>query len=171
MSGLLARNTKPALPAAPTDTSASYVKLVNAVSIASALAPLAEAGTVLNVPLRADQLPPYTVQRWFQVEPNCSEKEPAVGDGVPRYGNQLTRMCCAPNGTKVTVSTELVEATGLDGGSKACVPSQPIVQSGSRRAWAINLTEGSAGSNGFVGVVKLVKVKAVAGLAGSNWSA
>ena len=80
-------------------------------------------------------------------------------------------MCCEPNGTSVTFTSGLVEATGLTGGSKACVPRQPIVQSGSRRAWASNSTEGSAGSNGFVGVGKLVKVNEAAGLVGFNCNA
>ena len=87
--------------------------------MAKALTPLAEAGTVLSTPLRAVQLPPKTVQRRLQVESKFSVKEPSVGAGAPRYGNQLTRRCCAPNGTSVTVSSGLVEATGLTGGSKA----------------------------------------------------
>src|SRR5450756_951952 len=111
MSGLLARKTKPALPTGPTRTSASYVKFVKAVAVTNARAPLAEPGTVLNTPLRAVQFPPNTVHRRLQVESKFSVKEPAAGAGAPRYGNQLTRRCCAPNGTKVTVSSGLVEVT------------------------------------------------------------
>src|SRR5262245_2218231 len=101
--------------------------------MARALAPLAEAGTVLREPLRASQFPPNTVQRWHHVGEKFSLNEPVVGVGVPKYGNQLTRRCCEPNGTSVTFTNGLVEATGLTGGSKACVPTQPIVQDGSCR--------------------------------------
>src|ERR1039457_5162795 len=119
--------------------------------MASALAPNAEAESVPSVLLRADQVPPNTVQRWLQVESKFSVYAPDVGAGVPRQGNQLTRKCCEPNGTSVTVSSELLEATGLAGGSNACVPSQPIVQLGTCLALAVNVTGVCAGSNGLAG--------------------
>src|SRR6185312_2116689 len=121
--------------------------------MASALAPLAEAGTVLNAPLRADQLPPKTVHRLVQSESKFSLKE-FTAVRTPSQGNQLKRKCCEPNGTSVTAWSGLVDAVGLGGGSKACVPRQPFVQAGRGRAFARRRTDGCAGSNGFGGVVK-----------------
>src|SRR5215472_11260891 len=101
--------------------------------MARALAPLAEAGTVLRELFRASQFPPKVVQRRHQVGSKFSLNEPVVAVGVPKYGNQLIRKCCEPNGTSVTFTSGLVEATGLTGGSNACVPTIPIVQAGSCR--------------------------------------
>src|SRR3569833_1306989 len=128
MSGLLTRKINPALPRGPTETSPSYVKFVNAVSIASALAPFADAGSVLRVPSRASQLPPKTVQRSLHAESNFSTNALATLRS-PNHGNQLTRRCCEPNGTSVTSSRGFVDDVGLAGGSNACVPRQPSVQS------------------------------------------
>src|SRR5205814_9664642 len=118
-----------------------------------------------------DQLPPNTVQRWLQVVSKFSVNEPAAGAGLPRYGSQLSRKCCAPNGTSVTKASELVEATGLTGGSKPCVPRQALVQPDNCRALASKLTDGCAGSNGLAGVVRLIGVSDAAGLAGSSCNA
>src|SRR5215831_7152267 len=104
--------------------------------MANAFAPLADAGTVLKTPLRANQFPPKVVHRAHQAGSKCSRKEPVVGDGIPKYGNQLTRRRCEPSGVSVTLSSGFVEATGLTGGSKGCVPRQPIAQSGNCRACA-----------------------------------
>jgi len=51
--------------------------------------------------------------------------KPVVGAGLPRYGSQLNRKCCAPNGTSVTRSSGSFDCTGLAGGSNATTPFAP----------------------------------------------
>ena len=146
------------------------MKFENEVCIARALAPFAEAGTVLKVLLRCDQFPPKTVHRRLQFVSNIPVKE-FIATRLPSHGNQLTRKCCDPNGTSVTASSALVDAVGLAGGSNACVPRQPFVQPGTSRALAMIRVDGCAGSNGFRGVVKLVNVNDAAGFVGFSCNA